>query len=81
MTPQAIRQSFEAAYKAPVCQNTQPGHPDWVEVFGIFAGNVTERMTVLADGSDLIDAVKDRQRKLERRYPDYTFAFDGFVTT
>jgi hypothetical protein len=81
MNPDArIRAAFLKAAKNPVC-HTQPGHPAWVEVFAIFAGNVTERMTVLLDGSDIIQAVKERQHRLRNRYPSYDFQFDGFLPT
>ncbi len=74
-----ILAAFEKASKTYVCRNTQPGQPSWVEVFAIFAGNVTERMTVLLDGSDVAQAVKERQHKLRRKYPSYEFPFDGFI--
>ena len=75
-----IREAFKTARKDHLASNTVPGQPSWVEVYAIFSGNVTERMTVLADGSDIVQAVVERQRKLARKYPDYAFPFDGFVT-
>lgn len=80
MNPDArIRMAFSKAAKTYVCRNTQPSQPSWVEVFALFAGNVTERMTVLLDGSDVAQAVKERQHKLKRRYPSHEFPFDGFL--
>ncbi len=73
-----ILASFKTATKEFICNNTQPGSPSWVEVFAVFNGNVTERMTLLADGSDAIAGVLERQRTLRRKYPGYLFQFDGF---
>jgi hypothetical protein len=78
MKPCDILRAFRDARREHVCNNTQTGASSWVEVFAIFAGNVTERMTVLADGSDIVQAVMERQRKLKRKFPAYEFPFNGF---
>jgi hypothetical protein len=76
-----IAETFRSARvrKEHVARNTEPGKPSWVRVEAIFNGNVVKMLTVLEDGSDIEKAVEDVASRLQRRYPDYTFHFDGFV--
>lgn len=74
-----IAEAFRSARKEHIARNTEPGKPSWVRVEAIFNGDVVKMLTVLEDGSDIEKAVEDAASRLQRRYPDYTFHFDGFV--
>lgn len=77
-----ILESFAQAYKQKAADSPAPGQPGWVEVYGLFAGNLAQRMVVHDDGSDVVQCVRERQADLIRRYGhngDYVFVFNGFV--
>jgi CBS domain-containing protein len=75
----SIAEAFRSARKERIARNTDPGKPSWVRVEAIFNGDVVKALTVLEDGSDIEKAVADVAQRLQRRYPGYTFHFDGFV--
>jgi len=74
-----ILEAFQAARKERVAFNTDPSKPSWVEVEAVFNGNVSKRLTVLDDGSDVVSSVEWAAAHLQKRHPSYTFHFDGFV--
>jgi len=67
-----IEYAFKSARKDPV-------NSAWVEVEAIFNGDVTKRLCVLRDGSDVVEAVTWCKRHLEKWYPGYEFQFNAFV--